>query len=232
MSKQDEYLRCYNDKTRIYFIENYLSTYNADSRREVAFNLFPRQKAFLKAIVDNQNVIAIKHRQAGITTVTSAWVTGQCVFADKKSPETVLCIGNSLDISQQLLEKMGMFLDQVPRWMWGGDFYSPDPDSPKNSTSIYKVRNQKMIELFNGCRLYARSSGTAAARGISAVSILVFDEAAFIKDGPAVYAQAIAAQSSLGAAAKCIMVSTPNGKDQLYYKTYSRRWPAKTTTYL
>ena len=221
MSKQDEYLRCYNDKTRIYFIENYLSTYNADSRREVAFNLFPRQKAFLKAIVDNQNVIAIKHRQAGITTVTSAWVTGQCVFADKKSPETVLCIGNSLDISQQLLEKMGMFLDQVPRWMWGGDFYSPDPDSPKNSKSIYKVRNQKMIELFNGCRLYARSSGTAAARGISAVSILVFDEAAFIKDGPAVYAQAIAAQSSLGAAAKGIMVSTPNGKDQLYYKTYS-----------
>ena len=221
MSKKDEYLKCYHDKSRIYFIENYLSTYNADTRKEVPFKLFPRQKVFLRSIVENQNTIAIKHRQAGITTITSAWVCGQCVFADKKSPETVLCIGNSLDISQQLLEKIATFLDQVPRWMWGGDFYSPDPDSPKNLKSIYRVRNQKMIELFNGCRLYARSSGTSAARGISAVSILVFDEAAFIKDGPAVYAQAIAAQSSLGSAAKCIMVSTPNGKDQLYYKTYS-----------
>lgn len=221
MSKQSEYLKCYGDKTRIYFIENYLSTYNADMRKEVPFTLFPRQKVFLKSVVEHQNSIAIKHRQAGITTVTAAWVAGQCVFADKKSPETVLCIGNNMDISQQLLEKMAAFLDQVPRWMWGSDYYSPDPDSPRNSKSIYRVRNQKMIELFNGCRLYARSSGTSAARGISAVSILIFDEAAFIKDGPAVYAQAVAAQSSLGEAAKCIMVSTPHGKDQLYYRTYS-----------
>lgn len=221
MSKQTEYLKCYNDKTRIYFIENYLSTYNADMRKEVPFTLFPRQKVFLKSVVAHQNSIAIKHRQAGITTVTAAWVAGQCVFADKKSPETVLCIGNNIDISQQLLDKMSAFLDQVPRWMWGSDYYSPDPDSPKNAKSIYRVRNQKMIELFNGCRLYARSSGTSASRGISAVSILIFDEAAFIKDGPAVYAQAVAAQSSLGEAAKCIMVSTPHGKDQLYYRTYS-----------
>lgn len=221
MGKQDEYLKCYRDKSRIYFIETYLSTYNADMHKEVAFKLFPRQKVFLNSIVSNQNTIAIKHRQAGITTVTSAWVAGQCVFADPKAPETVLCIGNSLDISQQLLEKIATFLDQVPRWMWGGNYYSPDPDSPKNSRSIYKVRNQKMIELFNGCRMYARSSGTSAARGISAVSILIFDEAAFIKDGPAVYAQAIAAQSSLGDSAKCIMVSTPNGKDRLYYRTYA-----------
>ena len=130
MSKQTEYLKCYNDKTRIYFIENYLSTYNADMRKEVPFTLFPRQKVFLKSVVAHQNSIAIKHRQAGITTVTAAWVAGQCVFADKKSPETVLCIGNNIDISQQLLDKMSAFLDQVPRWMWGSDYYSPDPDSP------------------------------------------------------------------------------------------------------
>ena len=221
MSKQEEYLKCYQDKTRIYFIEHYLSTYNADDRKETPFILFPRQKEFLRSLAANQNTIAIKHRQAGITTVSSAWITGQCVFANKKSPETVLCIGNSLDISQQLLDKMGAFIDQVPRWMWGGDYYSPDPNSPKNSKSIFKTRNQKMIELVNGCKLYARSSGPHAARGISAVSILIFDEAAFIQDGPAVYAQAVAAQSSVGESSRCIMVSTPNGKDQLYYKTYA-----------
>ena len=217
--RQLEYVKCWKDKTRKYFIENYLSTFDAVERRETAFKLFPRQVEFINSLVEYQNTIAIKHRQAGITTVSSAWITGQIVFADKSSPETVLCIGNKLDISQQLIDKIGKFLDQVPRWMWGDDYYSPDPDSDKNKKSIYKARNKQYIELFNGCKVHARSSGENAARGISAVSILIFDEAAFIQNGTTVYAQAVAATASVQNA-KIIMVSTPNGKDQLYYKTY------------
>ena len=221
MDIQLEYVKAFRDKTRQYFIENYLETYNADLRQSVKFQLFPRQKAFLKSLVDNSNTIAIKHRQAGITTVSSAWITGQIVFASPKSPETVLCIGNKLDISEQLVEKIGAFLDQVPRWFWGPDFYHPDPDNPKNTKSIYKARNKQRIELFNGCKVYARSSGENAARGISAVSIQIFDEAAFIQNGISVYAQAVAATASVRDA-KIIMVSTPNGKDHLYYRTYAK----------
>lgn len=219
MNFKEEYIRCLRDKTRKYFIEHYLSTFNADERKEVPFKLFPRQIEFLRSLCENPNTIAIKHRQAGITTVSSAWITGQCVFASSKSPETILCIGNKLDISQQLIEKIGNFLDQVPRWMWGNEYYSPDPKSEKNTKSIYKARNKQYIELFNGCRVHARSSGENAARGISAVSILIFDEAAFIQNGTTVYAQAVAATASVKDA-KIIMVSTPNGKDALYYKTY------------
>lgn len=219
MNFKEEYIRCLRDKTRKYFIEHYLSTFNADERKEVPFKLFPRQIEFLHSLCENPNTIAIKHRQAGITTVSSAWITGQCVFASSKSPETILCIGNKLDISQQLVEKIGNFLDQVPRWMWGNEYYSPDPKSEKNTKSIYKARNKQYIELFNGCRVHARSSGENAARGISAVSILIFDEAAFIQNGTTVYAQAVAATASVKDA-KIIMVSTPNGKDALYYKTY------------
>lgn len=219
MNFKEEYIRCLRDKTRKYFIEHYLSTFNADERKEVPFKLFPRQIEFLHSLCENPNTIAIKHRQAGITTVSSAWITGQCVFASSKSPETILCIGNKLDISQQLVEKIGNFLDQVPRWMWGNEYYSPDPKSEKNTKSIYKARNKQYIELFNGCRIHARSSGENAARGISAVSILIFDEAAFIQNGTTVYAQAVAATASVKDA-KIIMVSTPNGKDALYYKTY------------
>lgn len=221
MNFQQEYLKCYRDKAGIYFIENYLSTFNADERRDVPFKLFPRQKVYLQSLVDNNNTIAIKHRQCGVTTVSSAWITRQIVFASKSSPETVLCIGNKLDISQQLVEKIGAFLDQVPRWMWGPEFYSADPDSAKNKKSIYKTRNQQKIELFNGCKIYARSSGEHAARGISAVSILIFDEAAFIQNSISVYSQAVAATASVQNA-KIIMVSTPNGKDQLYYNTYRK----------
>lgn len=217
----DEYRKCYLDKTRKYFIEHYLSTFSADEGKEVPFNVFPRQYEFLKSICDNDNTIAIKHRQAGITTVSAAWATAQCVFARRDAPETILCIGNKLDISEQLLEKLGYFIAQVPRWMWGSEFWSPDPNSEKNTKSIFKTRNKDRIELFNGCKVYARSSGPNAARGISAVSILIFDEAAFIENGPAVYSQAVAATASVKHA-KIIMVSTPNGKDQLYYRTYEQ----------
>ena len=222
INMREEYRRCFQDKTGRYFIEHYLSTFNADVVKETPFILFPRQLAFLKSLQVNPNTIAIKHRQAGITTVSSAWATYKCVFADKKAPETILCIGNKLDTSQQLIEKMGAFLDQVPRWMWGSDFYHPDPKNEKNSRSIYVARNKQKLELFNGCKIYARSSGKHAARGISAVSILIFDEAAMIENGPEVYSQAVACTATLGSKARIIMISTPKGKDQLYYKTYDK----------
>ena len=52
------------------------------------------------------------------------------------------------------------------------------------------------------------------------MSILIFDEAAFIQNGISVYAQATAATASVRDA-KIIMFSTPNVKDQLYYRTYA-----------
>ena len=221
MSKQDEYIKCFKDKTRIYFIENYLYTFNAMERKEVPFKLFPRQKEFLKSCAENSNTIAIKHRQSGVSTISAAWSVGQCVFARKDSPETILCIANKLDQAIELTNKIVNFLEQVPRWMWGSEFYSPDPDSEKNKKSIFKKRNKGYIELCNGCKIYARASTPHASRGISAVSILILDEAAYIENSMASYTAAIAAQSTV-ADPKCLMVSTPNGKDQLYYKTYSQ----------
>lgn len=217
----EEYVKCLKDKTRTYFIENYLYTFDATVRKEVPFLLFPRQKAFLKSLCDNNNTIAIKHRQAGITTISAAWICGAIVFASKKSPETVLCIANKLDQAVELSNKIYTFLMQVPRWMWGNDFYSNDPDSEKNAKSIFIKKNKNYIELFNGCKIYARSSGENAARGISSVSVLIFDEAAFIQNGISVFTSAVAATSAV-ADSKCIMVSTPNGKDALYYRTYSK----------
>lgn len=217
----NQYAKSYMDKTRIYFIEKYLSTFNASVGKLTPFNLFPRQKAFLKSLAENKASIAIKHRQAGITTITSAWAAAQMVFSPKESPETILCIGNKLDLSQQLIYKIRDFLLQVPRWYWGDDYYSPDPKSEKNKKDIF-VRNSKSeLELFNGSKVFARSSGPNAARGISAVSILIFDEAAFIEDGLSVYSSAVAATASVPNS-KIVMVSTPNGKDELYYNTYKQ----------
>ena len=220
MSKQEEYLKCYQDKSRIYFIEHFLYTYNAMESLETPFFLFPRQKEFLRSCANYAETIAKKPRQAGITTCSAAWTCGEIVFTPKGSPQIVLCLANKLDQAEELASKIVNFLDQVPRWMWGGDYYSPDPDDPKNQKSIYLKRNKNYIELFNGSKIYARASTPHAARGISAVRIVLIDEAGFLQDVSG-YSAARACQSSV-ADPKCIMVSTPNGKDQLYYKTYSQ----------
>ena len=216
--KQD-YAMCYADKSRIAFIEKYLSTFNAIKGKKTQFHCFPRQRAFLRALAENRNVVAIKPRQCGITTLSSAWVTAQCAFASKDSPETVLCIANKLEQAQEIIIKIRDFLEQVPRWIWGSEYFSPDPNSEKNIKSIFVKDAKGELKLFNGCRVIARASGPNAARGISAVSVLILDEAAFIEEGVAVFTTAAATMAS-NPNSKTVMVSTPNGRDELYYNTY------------
>jgi len=219
---QREYAKCLLDKSRVYFIEHFLTTNNANERKITPFTLFPRQKVFCQSLGEHQNTIAIKHRQAGITTISAGYIAAQIVLADKNSPETVLCVANQLNMASDMLGKIRDFLLQVPRWMWGDDdYFSVDENSDKNKKDIFTICNNKELKLFNGCRVVAKSSGENASRGVSAVSILIFDEAAFIENGTSVYASAVAATSSVKNA-KIIMVSTPNGKDDLYYKTYKQ----------
>lgn len=214
-----DYAACYADKTRILFIEKYFSTFNATKGKKTQFHCFPRQRAFLKALSENRNVVAIKPRQCGITTLSSAWAAAACAFASKEAPETILCVANKLEQAQEIIIKVRDFLEQVPRWYWGQEYFSPDPNSEKNIKSIFEKDAKGELKLFNGCRIIARASGPNATRGISAVSVLILDEAAFIETGVATFTTAAATMAS-NPNAKTVMVSTPNGMDALYYNTY------------
>ena len=52
----EEYTKCYKDKSRKYFMENYLSTFSADQGKEVPFKIFPRQYEFLQSLANNNSV--------------------------------------------------------------------------------------------------------------------------------------------------------------------------------
>lgn len=216
-----EYIKAYTDKSRIYFIEKYLSTFDGTEGRNVPFVLFPRQKVYCEALATSNKIISIKHRQCGISTTSCAWICAQLVFAKAESPETVLCIANKLEQANELLVKVREFLEQVPRWYWGDEYYSPDPNSEKNTKDIFIKNSKSYIELCNGCKIYAKAAGPNSARGVSSVSILIFDEAAFLENPNEAYSSAVAATSAV-ASAKIIMVSTPNGKDELYFKTFQQ----------
>lgn len=214
----EEYVKCYSDKSRIYMIENYLKTYDATQRKQVNYTLFPRQKKFCLSLANGNNCVCQKPRQCGATTTGGAFIACECVLADPSEPLTVLVIGNTLDLAQQMVTKIRDFLYQFPAWMWGEQFIveGVDPTKPPTKKQLFDICNTKEIVLKNGCRIVARSSGPDASRGVGGVSFLVFDEAAFIENGKDVYASALPTVSTGG---RIIMISTPNGKDQLYYET-------------
>lgn len=219
---QSEYVKCFSDKSRTYMIETYLTTFDKSQNKDVPFILFPRQKDLIAELGKMNNVVTTKPRQAGITTTCAAYMACEMVLAEKESPQTVLCIGNTRDISRNFLDKVRNFLLQFPLWMWGDEFVDKglNPmEAPSNSNVIFSVNNKDEIILKNKCRVIARSSGPNASRGVSSVQRLVFDEAAFIENGLDVYTAAVPTISTGG---QIIMISTPFGKDQLYYETCRR----------
>jgi hypothetical protein len=214
-----EFAKCYKDKSRIYMIQNYLKTFDNTRKKDVPFQLFPRQQDLCRALGDASNVVTTKPRQAGITTTSGAFIACEMCLADKESPQTVLAIGNTLDLAQQMLFKIRDFLMQFPLWMWGDEFTDLGFDPmgpPPNKNVIFTRCNSKELILKNGCKVVARSSGPDASRGVGGVQWLIFDEAAFIENGKDVYASALPTVSTGG---HIIMISTPNGKDMLYYET-------------
>lgn len=215
---QNEYAKCYKDKSRIYMIQNYLKTFDATQKKMVPFMLFPRQQDLCTMLGSANNVVTTKPRQAGITTTTAAFLSCEICLSDPASPQTVLVIGNTLDLAQQMVTKIRDFVLQFPLWMWGSDYIKDWSNISKVPTKndIFTICNQKEMTLKNGCRVVARSSGPDASRGVGGVNFLVLDESAFIENGNDVYASAIPTVSTGG---HVIMISTPNGKDMLYYET-------------
>lgn len=164
-----EYAKCYKDKSRIYMIQHFLKTYDATQKRDVPFMLFPKQQDLCRTLGNSKSVVAAKARQMGITTTTAAFIACEMVLADKDAPQTVLAIGNTLDLAQQMLFKIRDFVLQFPLWMWGDDFIDKGYDPmlpPPNKNVIFTVCNSKELKLKNGCKVVARSSGPDASRGV------------------------------------------------------------------
>jgi hypothetical protein len=197
-----EYVKCMRDTP--YALRTYLQTYDNTVSKYVPLELFPDQVSLLKDYEDYEENIALKYRQAGVSTVTAAWVSKRLVFAKKEKPEKILIIANKLDTSMEMANKIRSFVDQWPKWVGTG--FSAD----KNSQRHYK--------LTNGCEVKAVATSRDALRGYTP-TILVFDEAAFIEADNDFWA---ACMASLSTGGKVIVVSTPNGYDPIYYEIYDQ----------
>ena len=197
-----EYARCVKDTS--YALKTYLQTYDNTQSKYVPLELFPDQESLINDYDTHEENIAIKYRQAGVSTVTSAWISKKLVTASKTKPEKILIIANKLDTSVEMASKIRAFIDQWPSW-FGVNF-----SNEKNSQRHYK--------LTNGCEVKAVATSKDALRGYTP-TILVFDEAAFIEADNDFWS---ACMASLSTGGKVIVISTPNGFDPIYYSIYDQ----------
>jgi len=197
-----EYVKCMKDTS--YALRTYLQTYDNTVSKYVPLELFPDQIMLLQDYEDYNENIALKYRQAGVSTVTAAWISKKLGFARKEKPEKILIIANKLDTSIEMANKVRMFTTQWPSWV----NISIDPN--KKSTKHWKLNN--------GCEVKAVATSKDALRGFTP-TILVFDEAAFIEADSDFWS---ACMASLSTGGKVIVVSTPNGNDPIYYEIYDQ----------
>jgi hypothetical protein len=197
-----EYARIIKDTP--YALRTYLQTYDNTQKKFVPMNLFPDQLQLIQDYEDYNENITKKYRQAGVTTVTAAWLSKKLQFAKPENPERVLIIANKKDTAVEMANKIRNFLDQWPEWINVG--FSPD----KNSESRFRLNN--------GSEVKAVATSADALRGFTP-TVLVFDEAAYIEAGDDFWA---ASMASLSTGGKIILISTPNGYDPIYYGVYDQ----------
>ena len=187
-----------------YALRTYLQTYDNTVSKYVPLDLFPDQVSLLEDYENYNENIALKYRQAGVSTVTAAWASKRLAFARKEKPEKILIIANKLDTSVEMANKIRGFTEQWPAWVGIGF------SSEKNS--------QRHFKLNNGCEVKAVATSRDALRGYTP-TILIFDEAAFIEADNDFWS---ACMASLSTGGKVIVVSTPNGYDPIYYEIYDQ----------
>ena len=197
-----EYVKCVKDTP--YALRTYLQTYDNTVSKYVPLELFPDQVSLLDDYENFNENIALKYRQAGVSTVTAAWASKRLVFAKKTKPEKILIIANKLDTAQEMANKVRAFVDQWPSWVDVGF------TKEKNSQRHYK--------LTNGCEVKAVATSKDALRGYTP-TILIFDEAAYIEADADFWS---ACMASLSTGGKVIVISTPNGHDPIYYEIYDQ----------
>jgi hypothetical protein len=202
----------------INLIQDCFQTFDATQEKFVDFDLFPKQAQLIQKYQTGKHIVVNKSRQAGVSTLTAAYIAAICALTTKDNPYKVIIVANKGNQAQDFLLKIKDFLAQVPRWVWG-PYYDDTKDLDGH---IIGKGSVKAIRLKNGCHISAVATSKDAIRGASSPRIIVIDEAAHIDktDGELMYGSAMMALSS-NVSGQMFLISTPMGTDPIFFKTYS-----------
>ena len=198
-----EYIKCAKDPA--YFMKKYCHIQHP-TRGRILFNLYPFQEKVLHLFRDKQNLITLKSRQLGISTLAAGYSLWLMLFHKDKN---ILALATTQATARNLVTKVIFMYDELPKWL-------KLPHVEKNKLSL---------RLKNGSKVQAKSSSPDAARS-EAVSLLLMDEAAFIDNVDETFT---AAQQTLATGGQCMALSTPNGIGNWFHQTWAKAEPGENS---
>lgn len=195
----DEFLKCAIDP--IYYIETYLTVFDqtkGEGGQIVPFKLFEFQKELILSYQKNKENIANKYRQAGVSTTTCAFIAWYVMFTTNRY---VAVIADKLETARdELMSDIKDFIDGCPSYL------RPKVGN-KDSAHHMKYSNGSQMKAFAATKL----------RGPTP-TLIFWDETAWTEKGEKFWESAGAAVRNTGG--RVIFVSTPNGLDPIFYKTF------------
>ena len=189
-----EYQKCASDP--IHFMKKYCYIQHP-VRGKIPFHLFQFQERTLTEFDKERYNIILKSRQTGISTLVAGFSLWKMLF---NSDYNILIIATKQEVAKNLVTKVRYMNDNLPSWL--------------KQTAIED--NKLSLRYSNGSQIKATSAAGDAGRS-EALSLLVFDEAAFIDKIEDIW---ISSQSTLSTGGSAIILSTPNGVGNFFHKTW------------
>lgn len=186
-----EIVRCGKDP--VYFMKRYAKIQHP-TRGTIPFDTYDFQDECVKNFQSHRLNIVLKSRQLGLSTVCAAFAVWMAIFQKDKS---ILVIATKLATAQNFIKKCQVILSNLPKWLLLPRF---EP-------------SKQAIGFSNGSQIKAVPTSDDAGRS-EALSLLIIDEAAFIRDFDEIWAGLSPTFSTGGNA---IILSTPNGVGGQYY---------------
>lgn len=173
----------------------------------INFDVFPAQEKCIEDFLKHRFNIILKSRQLGISTVVAGYITWRLVFFPYQE---IRVVATKNSTAQIIIEMAFNMFDSISKEIL-------------DVLNVKRTTEQKhTVMLSNGSRVQAftKGSGDNPDTGVgSALSLLVIDEAALIKNIDEIWTSVYPTISQGG---DCIILSTPRGIDNWFYKMFER----------
>lgn len=192
--KTREIIKC--GKEPIYFIKKYVYIQHPVQGR-IKFETYPFQDDVVNDLQNHRFNIVLKSRQLGLSTIGAAYAVWLAIFQRDKN---ILVIATKLETAQNFIKKCKKAIESLPPWL-----LLPKHDDQKTA-----------INFTNGSRIVAIPTSDDAGRS-EAISLLIVDEAAFIRNFDTLWT---GLSPTISTGGRAFILSTPNGVGGMFYRLW------------
>lgn len=196
-SQVQEIIKCGKDPN--YFFKHYLKIQHP-VKGLIPFDTFPFQDDCVDQFNDHRFNIVLKSRQLGLSTLVAAYSVWMAIFQREKN---ILIIATKLAVAQNFIIKVKTMIRSLPKWLLIPEIIA---------------NNKQVIQFNHGSQIKAIPTSEDAGRS-EALSLLIVDEAAFVRNFDTIWTGIYPTISTGG---RVIILSTPNGAGGQYYQLYSK----------